>query len=402
MNSGLKKLIFLTIFFTLYLKPFTLSSALAEKIYLDINQPGIKKLALAIEGFDRLPVLFNTIKENLEFTEYFRVYGPFPFKGEAFDPNLWKSSDVEIIVRAETLNNISMKIFTVTSASPIFVKEYPLKNDQATGNLIASDIYKLLTGKEAPFFNRFVFVRKLSKTMGIFLSNWNGKTIYDTGLRREIISKVVFKGNKIFYSCLNGKFWRIEVFDTATKTNKEIIKSKSLLLLGDVLDESQFLYSESDGEIWEIKISDIYGKTRTISSSRWIDTSPRWTKSSIFFVSNRSGSPQIYEMTQSATGIRRVTYQGKYNTEPAITADGSKLAFSTLDGNFQIYVMDISSGIQNQITKEGNNEQPSFCPDGHFLTIMSDRRGKKEIYLISSDGVVQKPLTHGYLPSCSR
>lgn len=402
MNSGLKRLILFTISLALCLQLSALSSVFAEKIYLDITQPGIKKLAIAIEGFDTLPVLFNTIKEDLEFTEYFRVYGPFPFKEQTFDPNLWKGSDVEIVVRAETLNKISMKVFTVASASPIFVKEYPLKNDQATGNLIASDIYRLLTGKEAPFFNRFVFVRKLSRSMGIFLSNWNGKNIYDTGLRRQIISKVVFKGNRIFYSSLHGKFWKIEVFDTATKTNKEIIKSKALLLLGDVLNESQFLYSESDGEVSEIKISDIYGKTKTISSSRWIDTSPRWAKSSIFFVSNRSGYPQIYEMTPSATAIRRVTYYGKYNTEPAITPDGSKMAFSVLNGNFQVYVMDISSGMQTQITKEGNNEQPSFCPDGHFLTIVSDRRGKKEVYLISSDGTVQKPLTHGYLPYCSR
>ncbi|WP_353684685.1 hypothetical protein V4D30_02515 [Thermodesulfovibrio sp. 3907-1M] len=402
MNSGLKKLMVFTISLTLCLHSIALSSAFAEKIYLDINQPEIKKLALAIEGFDTLPVVFNTIKDDLEFTEYFRVYGPFPFKEETFDPSLWKSSDVEIIVRAETLNKISMKVFTVTSSSPIFVKEYPLKNDQATGNLIASDIYRLLTGKEAPFFNRFAFVRKLSNTMGIFLSNWNGKTIYDTGLRRQIISKVVFKGNKIFYSCLHGRFWKIEVFDTTTKTNKEIIKSKALLLLGDVLNESEFLYSESDGEISEIKISDIYGKTKTIYSSRWIDTSPRWTKSSIFFVSNRGGYPQIYQMTHSGREISRTTYNGRYNTEPAISPDGSKLAFSGLNGSFQVYVMDISSGIKTQVTRQGNNEQPSFCPDGHFLTIMSDRRGKKEIYLISSDGAVQKSLTHGYLPSCSR
>lgn len=391
-----KKFIIFAIF--LFLQPHLTQ---AEKVYLDITQPGIKKLSVAMEGFENLPVLFNTIKENLEFTEYFRIYGPFPYKGEKFDPGLWKSSDVEIVVRAETLNKISMQIFTVTSSSPIFVKDYPLKDDEYTGNLISSDIYKILTGKEAPFFNRFVFIRKISKSMGIFLSNWNGKNIRDTGLRREIISRVILKGNKIFYSCLHGKFWKIEVFDISNKTNKEIIKSRALLVLGDVINESEFIYSEINSES-EIKTSDIYGKTKTILSSLWIDTSPRWAKSHIFFVSNRAGSPQIYQMNTAQAGIRRVTYNGRYNTEPAISPDTSKLAFSSLKGGFQIYILDVLSGTQAQITKEGNNEQPSFCPDGHFLTIMSDRRGKKEIYLISSDGAVQKPLTHGYLPHCSR
>lgn len=394
---------FLKIFFFLVCFHFlSLSFAWAEKIYLDITQPGIKKLSLAVEGFDRFPTLFDTLKEDLEFTEYFKVYGPFPYRAEQFDPNLWKSSNVEIVVRAETYEKILIKIFSVASTSPIFVKEYSLKDDQHTGKLIAADIYKLLTGKESPFFNRFVFVRKISKSMGTFLSNWNGKNVIDTGLRREIISRVVLRGNKIFYSCLDGKFWKIEVFDMENRINKELIKSRSLLMLGDVLNDRELLYSESDGEISEIKIFDISGKTRTISSSRWIDTSPRWTGYKVFFVSNRSGQPQIYEMSHSGLNIKRVTYRGRYNTEPSISPDGSKLAFSSLNGNFQIHIMDKSTESQNQITKEGNNEQPSFCPDGHFLTIMSDRRGKKEIYLISADGVVQKSLTYGYLPYCTR
>lgn len=107
-------------------------------------------------------------------------------------------------------------------------------------------------------------------------------------------------------------------------------------------------------------------------------------------------------MSQSGNGIRRVTYQGRYNTEPTISPDGSKLAFSSLTGGFQIFIIDTLSGAKVQLTKDGNNEQPSFCPDGHFLTIMSDRRGKKEIYLISSDGTIQKSLTDGYLPYCTR
>ncbi|ODA43235.1 tolB protein precursor [Thermodesulfovibrio sp. N1] len=107
-------------------------------------------------------------------------------------------------------------------------------------------------------------------------------------------------------------------------------------------------------------------------------------------------------MSYDGLSIRRFTYQGRYNTEPTISPDGNKIAFSSLSAGFQINVLDLNSNMQTQITKDGNNEQPSFCPDGHFLTIMSDRFGKKEIFLISSDGAVQKSLTHGYLPHCSR
>jgi hypothetical protein len=130
-----------------YLVLGALNFSYAEKIYLDITQPGIKKLSIAIEGFEKVPVVSNTIKDNLEFTEYFKVYGPFPYKGEKFDPSLWRASDIEIVIRASTEDKISVKIFTVTSDSAIFEKDYALNNSESTGNIIASDIYKLLQEK---------------------------------------------------------------------------------------------------------------------------------------------------------------------------------------------------------------------------------------------------------------
>lgn len=386
----------LTLFFLLSI----ISSAKAEKVYVDITQPGIKKLCIAMEGFENIPEVSNAIKETLEFTEYFRVYGPFPYKGEKFEPSLWKASDVEIVLRADTTGKISLKVYTITSDTPIFSKDYVLKNDEHTGIVISADIYKLLTGKEPPFFNRFVFLRKFKNSTGIFISNWNGKNIHDTGIRREIISRVVLKGNKIFFSSLQNRFWNIEVFDLSTKTHREILKSRALLQLGDVTD-SHIIYLQNDGEVSQIKLADFSGKSRTVTSSRWVESSPRVYGSKIFFVSNRAGSPQIY-LTQDEASAIRITFQGRYNTEPALSPDGGRLAFSSLVGGFQIYVIDLASGTQNQITRNGNNEQPSFCPDGHFLTAMSDRRGKKEIFLISSDGLIQKPLTTGYLPYCSR
>ncbi len=376
-------------------------STYAEKIYLDINQPQIKKLSIALEGFDKVLTVSNTIREDLEFTDYFKVYGPFPYKGENFEPSLWKNADVEIVIRADTVDKISMKIYTVTMESPIFAKDYALQNNENTGHAIASDIYKILTGRESPFFNRFVFLRKFKGSMGIFISNWNGKIIQDTGIRREIISRAVLKGDKILYSSLQNRFWHIELFDVSTKINKEIIKSKALLQLGDMIDNSQFIYLYNDGEVSEIKISNLEGKSKSVLSSRWIDSSPRWYRNQIFFVSNRAGSPQIYQSYEGAIP-RRITFQGHYNTEPSISPDGGKLIFSSLVGGFQLYVLDLISGKQIQITNDGNNEQPSFCPDGHFVIAMSDRRGKREIYIISSDGLIQKHLTTGYLPYCTR
>jgi TolB protein len=45
--------------------------------------------------------------------------------------------------------------------------------------------------------------------------------------------------------------------------------------------------------------------------------------------------------------------------------------------------------------RQGNNERPSWSPDGRFIAFSSNRSGKKEIYIMRADGSGQKKITSG-------
>ena len=45
------------------------------------------------------------------------------------------------------------------------------------------------------------------------------------------------------------------------------------------------------------------------------------------------------------------------------------------------------------LTDKGNNEEPSFSPDGRFIAFTSDRDGKKGIYIMRANGEAQKRIT---------
>ena len=53
-----------------------------------------------------------------------------------------------------------------------------------------------------------------------------------------------------------------------------------------------------------------------VNSTPWY---PSWSPDGrrIAFVSDRSGSPQVYVMNSDGSDTRRLTYQGSYNTAPA-------------------------------------------------------------------------------------
>jgi TolB protein len=46
-----------------------------------------------------------------------------------------------------------------------------------------------------------------------------------------------------------------------------------------------------------------------------------------------------------------------------------------------------------QLTEYGNNEEPSFSPDGRYIVFNSDREGTKGIYIMRANGEAQKRIT---------
>ncbi len=50
------------------------------------------------------------------------------------------------------------------------------------------------------------------------------------------------------------------------------------------------------------------------------------------------------------------------------------------------------SGI-TQLTDRGNNEDPSFSPDGRYIVFSSDRDGEKAVYVMRANGEAQKRIT---------
>jgi len=114
----------------------------------------------------------------------------------------------------------------------------------------------------------------------------------------------------------------------------------------------------------------------------------------VYFTSDRSGSPQIYRLTPgSSERPKRVTFTGSYNARPRVSPDGKQLAVLTqADGAYRIGIQDLASGNLQVLSKGRQEESPSFAPNGAMLIFAGRERGQGVLQTVSVDGQISARL----------
>jgi TolB protein len=128
-----------------------------------------------------------------------------------------------------------------------------------------------------------------------------------------------------------------------------------------------------------------------------IDVTPTWspTGSQLAFVSDRSGSPQIYIVNVDGTGLVKITSEAACDRPTWSPAPWNEIAYSSrLGGGNIIRVYDLKTQSSRALTDDiGNNESPTFAPNGRHVAFVSSRSGRDQIFTIARDGKDLRQIT---------
>jgi TolB protein len=177
-------------------------------------------------------------------------------------------------------------------------------------------------------------------------------------------------------------------------------------------DGTKLAFMSTVNDNQEIVVTDSNGSHyHRLTYALGVSTSPTWdpkTGQSIIFVSDRGGLPDLYEMNAEGTNVQKLPLSAAtgvaakdlpatgYVVDPAWSPNGQLLAFSWRrpEGNYDIYIMDIASDQLVELTRDsGQNERPSWAPDGRHLVFESTRTGTRQIWSMLADGSQQRQLT---------
>jgi TolB protein len=126
-----------------------------------------------------------------------------------------------------------------------------------------------------------------------------------------------------------------------------------------------------------------------------IDTEPRWSPDgkSLIFTSNRSGGPQIYQVSAWGGTAKRLTFNGNYNASGVFTPDGKSLVLLHQEnGVFSIARLELSNNRFDILTDTNRDQSPSIAPNGDMLLYATRHNGRQVLGMVSIDGRIQLRL----------
>jgi TolB protein len=292
----------------------------------------------------------------------------------------------------------------------VFGKIYTASLDQAgavdAGHRYAADILAQFGGKSL-VGTRIVFVSDRSGSKEIWVMNWDGtdqRQITKYGSLTSFPSASPDGRLVAFTTYVSGQP-AIQVFSIDTGRKLPFYNQRASMnsFVTFTPDSKQVVFSSTAaGGPAQLYMANVDGSGfHRITASNAIEVEAKInpkTGTDMVDVSGRSGMPQIYRMTLEGADVQRVSAGTGEATNPAWNPDGAHIAFAWTKGfepgNYNIFVMDVSSQQTTQLTaNEGRNENPSWAPDGTHIVYASKRGRQSQLWTMNADGTGKRQLT---------
>lgn len=407
----------MALFGALAVQPATAPADDNAGVIIDLNAPkrSLYPLALpvAVSSDGAAAKQINEILSfNMGIAGWFKVLDPKGFlanlegEGLGIEPDAWKNVGAYGVVKYRVTTQadrieVEFRLYEVEKGkNAVLTRSYKGVKDELRSitHKFSNDLVEYYTSEKGFFGSRIAFVTK-SKGGGktIMAMDFDGSNPFSLTRNKSlnILPAWSPRGGQVAFTSYMRNNPDLYIVSSGGGRPKRVSKQYGMNTGASWSPDGSklaiTLSKDGNPEIYIIKASDGSVVAR-LTDNRAIDTSPAWSPdgSEIAFVSDREGGPQIYVMSASGGSARRVSLNGDYNTTPTWNpVKGTRqIAYTIRDGGkFDIVTLDLNTKKMVRITQgQGNNEEPSFSPNGRAIAFASVRKEGTGVYVANADG----------------
>jgi TolB protein len=366
-----------------------------------------------IKEIVRSDLLFSRYFKVIEIEEYIKSEENLYYLSKA--GNYILSADIEVV---GFQINLVASLFKISEKKHIFKKIYSadINSIRRLSHTLSDDIVENLVNVKGIATSRIVFSNDSTGYKEIYMIDYDGENLKQLTNHKSIsiVPRWSNDGTKIFYTSYRYGNPDLFVIDFTEGKIKLFSKFQGLNIAGGTSpDNSKIILTMSRGKDPSIYTIEIQSKEiQNLISNFGVCASPTFSSDGkeVAFISDRPGNPQLYIYNLETKTYRKLT-NFYWADSPNWSNSGKWIVFSgreTKNENLNIFITDPTTSRIIRLTRnEGDNEDPSFSPDSRFITFISTRNGKRDIYIMDIDGsaphlLSQKIKGNSYTPMWSR
>jgi len=393
--------------------PFS-APALAQ-FRVEISGVGATQLPIAITRFRNDDIggtsLSAIVRADLERSGAFRMVEGNAGLDDTSTPSMaeWRARAADALAAgsvarlADGRYDVRFKLWDVVKGSDLGGQSAAVDPSELrlAAHRIADFIYEKLTGEKGVFSTRIAYVTRAGSRYTLRVADAdgeNGQVALTSG--QPIISPAWSpNGKELAYVSFERQKAVVFVHNVASGERRAIADFRGSNSAPAWAPDGQRLAVtlSRDGGSQLFSIGKNGESPRRLATSSGIDTEAQFSADGrfLYFTSDRGGGPQIYRMPAAGGSADRVTFSGGYNISPSVSPDGRTLAYVTRAGNaFRLSVLDLSiPGAQPAtITDSGEDEHPSFAPNGRLVVYATKVQGRSVLMTTTLDGKIKARL----------